>query len=144
MLTERRGRDVDFAESGFRPSVMGRSCQQIPSSTRSLPVSPLLVLAQLSGRRTVAEDNCHPRRNVWRYAKTAPASRRFVTQTRRLRPVARASQAERSNPAAAAQGPNPSKFSDSGDTIPAAISSFSPLARSSAHSSQTAHSRTKS
>jgi hypothetical protein len=40
MLTERRGRDVGFAESGFRPTVMGRSRRQIssPGSQRRVTI----------------------------------------------------------------------------------------------------------
>ena len=45
---------------------------------------------------------------------------------------------------ATAHDPNPSKFSDPGGTMPAESSSFSPVARSWAHSPQTADSKTES
>jgi hypothetical protein len=60
MLTERRGRDVGFAESGFRPTVMGRSRRQISSSTR------LLKLTRMGSYRTATERNV-----AWRRASAA-------------------------------------------------------------------------
>src|SRR6266446_7236788 len=48
LLTERRGRDVGFAKSGFRPTAMGNS---------AFPVSPsLLKLTQMGSSRTATKN----------------------------------------------------------------------------------------
>jgi hypothetical protein len=52
MLNERRGRDVGFAESGFRPTVMGRS--RLTDLVALLP--RLLTLRRMGSRWTVAEE----------------------------------------------------------------------------------------